>query len=105
MIVFNIINFTICPFFIRTHKISFWCYNLIDKNTKDYIIYYELISLPQGERMSKINNIDLIGSVLTVKASGSIAYEVAEDLELSQGKNIAELINDQEKTPKNTDQH
>lgn len=55
--------------------------------------------------MSKINNIDLIGSVLTVKASGSIAYEVAEDLELSQGKNIAELINDQEKTPKNTDQH
>ena len=70
---------------------------LIDKNIKDHIIYYGLASLWQGEKMSKIDDFDLIGSVLNVKASGSIVQDAINDLELPIGKSIAELIDDQEK--------
>lgn len=48
--------------------------------------------LAQGEIM---NNIDLINSVLEVKASGSL--DVQQDLLLPEGKSIAELLHDQEK--------
>lgn len=48
--------------------------------------------LVQGEIM---NNIDLINSVLEVKASGSL--DVQHDLSLPEGKSIAELLHDQEK--------
>lgn len=44
---------------------------------------------------------NLVDSVLVVKASGSL--DVSKDLELPQGKSIAQLIYDQEKeTNKNT---
>lgn len=46
----------------------------------------------QGDIM---NNIDLINSILEVKASGSL--NVQEDLLLPEGKGIAELLYDQEK--------
>lgn len=39
-------------------------------------------------------------SILFVKASGSINDEVIQDLLLENGKNIAELLDDQEKTKK-----
>ena len=42
-----------------------------------------------------MNNIDLINSVLEVKASGSL--DVQNDLLLPEGKSIAELLNEQEK--------
>lgn len=48
--------------------------------------------------MSNIDQFELIDSVLSVKASGSITQDVLNDLELPQGKSIAQLINDQEKT-------
>lgn len=47
--------------------------------------------------MSNIDQFDLVDSVLTVKASGSINTDVINDLELPQGKSISSLLNDQEK--------
>lgn len=44
------------------------------------------------------NNIDLINSVLDVKASGNL--DVQKDLELLDGKSIAELLHDQENNEK-----
>lgn len=70
---------------------------LIDKIIKDHIIYYILASLWQGEKMSNIDQFELIDSVLTVKASGSINTDIINDLELPIGKSIAQLLNDQEK--------
>ena len=42
-----------------------------------------------------------VDSILTVKASGSIDHEIINDLLSEPTKSIAELINDQEKTPEN----
>lgn len=53
--------------------------------------------------MSKITEFDIIDSVLNVKASGSIMQDAINDLQLPPGKNIAELINDQEKEHNTTD--
>jgi len=47
--------------------------------------------------MSNIDQFELIDSVLTVKASGSINTDIINDLELPIGKSIAQLLNDQEK--------
>ena len=41
-----------------------------------------------------MNNIDLINSILEVKASGSL--DIEQDLLLPEGKSIAELLHDQE---------
>ena len=38
--------------------------------------------------------LNLVASILEVKASG-IEHDVLEDLQLPQGKSIAELLNDQ----------
>lgn len=43
-----------------------------------------------------IENMTIIGSILTVKASGT-DYEALKDLELPLGKSIAELLDDQTK--------
>lgn len=44
------------------------------------------------------NNINFIDSILTIKASG-LESQIANDLQLPEGKSIAELLNDQkEKT-------
>lgn len=43
--------------------------------------------------------LNLVDSELVVKTSGNFDYH--EDLQLPQGKSIAELIYDQEKTPEN----
>jgi len=40
------------------------------------------------------DDFNLIDSVLTVKASGSIS-DISNDLDLPEGKSIAELLNDQ----------
>lgn len=45
-------------------------------------------------------NFKPVDSILTVKASTSIQNDVVDDLNLPQGKSIAELINDQENTEK-----
>lgn len=44
-------------------------------------------------------DINLIPSILTVKASGALA-DPAPDLELPEGKTIAELLNDQKENTK-----
>ena len=48
---------------------------------------------------NEINPDILIASILEVKASG---IDVSNDLLLQEGKSIAELLNDQEKQQKNT---
>jgi|LakMenEpi03Aug12_release.lakeMendotaPanAssembly.Ray.scaffolds.fasta_scaffold20789_2 hypothetical protein len=45
----------------------------------------------------EINQNDLISSILEVKASG---VDIAYDLELEEGKSIAELLDDQENKSK-----
>ena len=45
-------------------------------------------------------NFKPVDSILTVKASASTQNDVVDDLNLPQGKSIAELINDQENTEK-----
>lgn len=45
--------------------------------------------------------LNLVDSELVVKASGNFDYH--EDLQLPQGKSIAELIYDQEKNPENSE--
>ena len=45
-------------------------------------------------------NFKPVDSILTVKASTSIQNDVVDDLNLPQGKSIAELLNDQENTEK-----
>ena len=45
---------------------------------------------------------NLVDSILVVKASGSL--DVSKDLELPQGKSIAQLIYDQEKEKNKIDQ-
>jgi len=52
----------------------------------------------QGEKMAN-PEINLIPSILTVKASGVLS-DPAPDLELPDGKSIAELLHDQEKNTK-----
>lgn len=42
------------------------------------------------------SQINLIDSVLIVKASGSLEEEIKNDLNLPEGKSIAQLIYDQE---------
>jgi len=54
-----------------------------------------LASLTQGEKMFN-HDYHIVGSSLTVNASG-VEQMVAKDLELQDGKSIAELLNDQEK--------
>jgi hypothetical protein len=44
------------------------------------------------------NDLNLIDSILTVKASG--VEDVSKDLNLPEGKSIAELLHDQQKTDK-----
>jgi hypothetical protein len=39
---------------------------------------------------------DIISSSLVVKASGSIESEAQNDLDLPEGKSIAQLLNDEE---------
>lgn len=43
-------------------------------------------------------NFKPVDSILTVKASASTQNDVVDDLNLPQGKSIAELIDDQENT-------
>jgi hypothetical protein len=50
----------------------------------------------QGAKMTNLE-IHAVNSILTVKASGVEDHNVSDDLELPQGKSIAELIYDQEK--------
>jgi hypothetical protein len=45
----------------------------------------------------EINQIELISSILNVKASG---VDVSYDLQQNDGKSIAELLDDQKKRPK-----
>jgi hypothetical protein len=52
----------------------------------------------QGEKMAN-HEINLIPSVLMVKASGALS-DPASDLELPEGKTIAELLHDQEENKK-----
>jgi hypothetical protein len=49
-----------------------------------------------------MNNIDLINSILEVKSSGSLNIE--HDLNLPEGKSIAELLNDQETNEQKNDE-
>jgi len=49
-----------------------------------------------------MNNIDLINSILEVKSSGTLNVE--SDLDLPEGKSIAELLNDQEKNEQKNDE-
>jgi hypothetical protein len=51
----------------------------------------------QGEKMTNIE-LNLANSELVVKASGS--FDCSKDLELPQGKSIAELLYDQKKEHK-----
>jgi hypothetical protein len=44
------------------------------------------------------NTESIIPSALTVKASGSIDTEAQQDLELPEGKTIAQLLNNEENT-------
>lgn len=53
-----------------------------------------MTSFVQGEKMTN-SPINLVDSVLVVKASGNI--DVNNDLNLPDGKSIAQLIYDQEK--------
>jgi len=48
------------------------------------------------------SHFNLVDSVLVVKASGSL--DVSKDLQLPEGKSIAQLIYDQEKETTKTDQ-
>jgi hypothetical protein len=43
---------------------------------------------------------DIISSSLVVKASGSIESEAKNDLELPEGKSIAQLLNDEKNSKK-----
>lgn len=54
-----------------------------------------MTSFTQGENMTN-SQINLIDSVLVVKASGNLAEEINNDLNLPEGKSIAQLIYDQE---------
>lgn len=47
-----------------------------------------------------LNQESIIASSLDVKASGSIENEVQQDLLLPEGKSIAQLLNDEEKSKK-----
>lgn len=47
----------------------------------------------------KIDKNNIVGSVLQVRATG---VDISKDINLPDGKSIAELINDQENTKKNT---
>lgn len=40
------------------------------------------------------NDQDIVSSLLTIKASGSIDLDAAKDLELPEGKTIAELLDE-----------
>jgi hypothetical protein len=44
-----------------------------------------------------IDDLNLVETVLNVKASGSLSEEIIKDLELPEGKSIAALLDDQEK--------
>jgi hypothetical protein len=55
-----------------------------------------LASFVQGEKMSN-PEMNIVASILTVKASGT-DLNINHDLELPQGKSIAQLIYDQENT-------
>jgi hypothetical protein len=47
-------------------------------------------------------NFKPVDSILTVKASASTQHDVVDDLNLPEGKSIAELIDDQEKNDQKT---
>jgi hypothetical protein len=72
----------------------------IDKKPNGYIIYYQLISLTQGEKMS---NYHFVNSALHVKACENLENEILKDLQTPQGKSVANLLNGQ-KTPEENDQ-
>jgi hypothetical protein len=55
-----------------------------------------LASFVQGEKMTN-PEMNIVASILTVKASGA-DLNINHDLELPQGKSIAQLIYDQENT-------
>jgi hypothetical protein len=57
----------------------------------------------QGEKMSK-DEFNIIDSILTVTASsGSLNDEILNDLNLPEGKSIAELLDGKEKNPQKQD--
>jgi|APGre2960657468_1045069.scaffolds.fasta_scaffold09197_4 hypothetical protein len=49
--------------------------------------------------MSNID-FDIVGSILTVVSSSGIDSNIQKDLEMPQGKSIAELLNGQKEIPK-----
>jgi len=53
-----------------------------------------LIGFEQGVKMTKFD-LNLIDSVLDVKASGSQNNDILNDLNLPQGKSIAQLLYEQ----------
>jgi hypothetical protein len=44
-----------------------------------------------------IDNLNLVETILNVKASGSLTEQIIKDLELPEGKSIAALLDEQEK--------
>lgn len=60
-----------------------------------------MTSFAQGEKMTN-SQLNLVDSVLVVKSSGSL--DVDKDLQLPEGKSIAQLLYDQEKETDQTQQ-
>jgi hypothetical protein len=59
----------------------------------------------QGEKMSNSNfDHNLINSILTVKASEQSNSDVAKDLNLPEGKTIAELLDDKKNIARQTEE-
>jgi hypothetical protein len=59
----------------------------------------------QGEKMSNSNfDHNLINSLLTVKASEQSNSDVAKDLNLPEGKTIAELLDDKKNIARQTEE-
>jgi hypothetical protein len=54
-----------------------------------------MIDFAQGEKMTKVD-LNLINSVLNIKASGSIDQDALDDLNLPEGKSIAQLLYEKE---------
>jgi hypothetical protein len=44
-----------------------------------------------------IDNLNLVETILNVKASGSLTEQIIKDLKLPEGKSIAALLDEQEK--------
>jgi len=75
---------------------------IIDKQPNGHIIYYQLISLTQGEKMS---NSHFANSILHIKACDNLEEDILKDLEAPQGKSIAQLLNDEKTIQENNQEN